>query len=218
MSPPDLSQFGLGSPGGSSSGSIGSPAGTFTSTPAASSRPNPYDDYGPWGFVRIGGLLLPGVVTSVDGVDKPEEWTVQKATSSSGATTVWKGTKLAESIKIALALATRPAFDAYYTVRDALRPKLGTKPPSFLIENAIFNFAGVTRVSTILVAVPKWAAQGGYWTGEVTLLEYNPPKPAKAGPASPAKAAGANGADGPPTANDRAATELQQLLDKAAKL
>jgi hypothetical protein len=150
-------------------------------------QPNPYIDASPWGVVDVGGLRLPGVVVSVDGVDKPEDWNVQKPTSKAGATTVWKGTKLAEQIKIVVALPNDDAFRDYYTVRDVLRPKLGTKPPTLSIVNPIINFSGVTRVSCRNVGAPKWVAAGGYWTGEVLLLEYNPPKPANTGVAGQQK-------------------------------
>ncbi len=59
---------------------------------------NPYRDPTPWGTVRIGGLAIPGTILSIDGAERPEEWDVQKPTEKSGATTVWKGTKVADAI------------------------------------------------------------------------------------------------------------------------
>jgi hypothetical protein len=155
-------------------------------------QPNPFVNATPWGVVEIGGLRLPGVVLSINGADTPEEWNVQKPTEKEGATTVWKGTTIAESIDIELALATRKAFDAYYETRDALRPKRGTKPPTLSIINPAINFTGVTRVSCRNVAPPKWVSSGGYWLGKVTVLEYRPPKPANTG----ASTGGGNGSTG----------------------
>lgn len=207
--PTDLSQFGLGDPNGTVDA-----AGTFTpasSDPTASqgSALNPYVDPGPWGFVEIGGFRLPGVVRSIDGAEKPEEWSVQKASAKSNATTVWKGTKLAESIKIGIELPNREAFARYYELALLLRPKIGTKPPSHVVANPIINFSGITRVSTGNVAPPKPSANNS-WFGEVTLVEYNPEKDANTGPAGGAKPPA--GAD--PNADVKA--ELQKALDAAA--
>lgn len=152
-------------------------------------RLNPYLDPTPWGTVRIGGLTIPGTILSIDGADRPDDWEVQKATDKSGATTVWKGTKVAEDIKVTVALVDSTAVDAYYNVRDTLRPP-GLKPPSHVVENAIINWSGITQVTTKNVTAPKWDASGGYWKGEITLIEYAPPKPASTGKAAPADPAG----------------------------
>lgn len=165
-----------------------SSVGTFTSASPPSPRPNPFTDSTPWGIVKIGGFTVPGIVKSIDGHEKPEEWTVQKATSSNNATTVWKGTKLAEAIKILTQFGNGPAFAKYYELRDLLRPKIGTKPPSHVIENPAINFVGVTRISNVNVGPPKFVEQGRYWTGEITVIEYNPSAPASTGPAGAAKA------------------------------
>jgi len=182
------------------------------------SRLNPFLDAGPWGSCTIGGLLLPGVIASIDGAEKPEEWAVQKGTSGNNAVTVWKGTTLAETIKILLQLATIEAFDAYYDVQAALRPKLGTKPPSLVLTNAAINFAGITRIACRNVGTPKWVPAGGYWTGLVELIEYNPSKPAATGQATPANPGQQFGPPPPPTANEVAEAQLTQLLNEAATL
>lgn len=150
------------------------------------SGPNPFDDASPFGVVDIGGLRLPGIMIALDGVDTPEEWQVQKATAKSGASTVWKGSGLAESIKITLALANREAYARYENdVVFALRPKRGEKPPALVIVNPLINFNGITRVSCKNVGAPKWQAGGCYWTADIELIEYQPPKPAAAGPPKP---------------------------------
>lgn len=159
---------------------------------------NPYEDSSPWRVIDIGGLRVPGVVQSIDGHEKPETWDVNKGTEKSGATIVWKGTGLASSIKIVTALHDASSFAAYYALRDALRPKLGTKPPSLLIVNPALNFAGITRVACVNVGSPRWVASGGYWTGEITVIEYAPEKPANTGPAGAAgPASSSSSADEP---------------------
>ncbi len=179
------------------------------------SRLNPYDDPGPWGVVDIGGLRLPGVVKSIDGHERPQTWQVQAATAKSGASTTWKGEGIAEAIKILLALANRAAFNAYYDVRDALLPKPGAAPPALLIVNPAINFSGITRISCKNVGPPKWVESGGYWTGEVTVIDYNPAKPANTGSPKPKGSDYSNPEKDP---NQALKDEIKDLTDKAAKL
>lgn len=191
-------------------GSITSPAGTFAPGVSQGARLNPFLDRKPWGKVTIGNLELPGIVESIDGAERPEVWAIQMGISVSGAVTVWRGTSLAEEIKILLKLHNAAAFDAYYDVRDKLRPKIGKKPPAHNIVNAAINFSGITQIACRNVGAPKWVAQGGYWTGLVTLVQYGKPRPVVAGTVEPPK----------PTAEDpanvKAAAELQSALDDLA--
>ncbi len=193
-------------------GAIVTSGGAFSATTEQSSRINPFVDPGPWGKVIIGGLTLPGIVKSIDGAERPEEWLIQKAISVSGAVAVWRGTQLAESIKILLELPKRAAFDGYYDVRDTLRPKIGKKPPAHSIVNAGINFSGITRVSCRNVGMPKWVKQGGYWSGEIDLVQYSPPRTIAAGTVVPPK----------PTAEDpanvKAEKEFREALDEAHRL
>lgn len=193
-------------------GSIITPAGTFSAAPAPGGKLNPYRDPGPWGIVTIGGLQLPGVVVSVDGAERPDEWMVQKGISVSGAVVVWRGTLLAEGIEIVLQLLDAADFDKYYEVRDVLRPKIGRKPPAHTLVNPSINFSGITRITTRNVFVPKHVHADNSWIGKVALLEYRPPRPVVAGTVEPPKAT----AEDP--ANLRAEQELQRVLDVAAKL
>lgn len=178
---------------------------------------NPYIDTFEWGFVSIGDNPVPGVITSIDGASKPEEWSVQKGTAASNATTVWKGTKLAEKITITTNLFDVLQVDSYYVLRDQLRPKLGTKPGSWTVVNAHINWAGITRVAVIDIRPPKWLGTSNSWEGVIELIEYNPSKPAKAGQASPASAGGGQGtsANAPPSANQQAANEFASLVQQA---
>lgn len=180
---------------------------------------NPYIDSGPWGTVEISGLLLPGTVLSIDGADRPEEWDVQKPTEKSGGATVWKGTKIADGIKIAIALPDKEAFDGYVQTRDRLRPEPGQKPPTHTIVNGVINFNGITRVSLKNIAAPKWERSGGYWKGEITLIDFLPPKDANTGAAGPAKPGG-DGEDGDtspdPLALERARRDLLRQQAKKA--
>lgn len=182
---------------------------------------NPYISHAEWGLVLIGDNPVPGVVTTIEGASKPEEWSVQKGTSASNATTVWKGTKLAESIKITTNLFDVLQVDAWYVLRDQLRPKLGTLPPSYTVVNAHINWAGITRVAVVNITPPKWLGASNSWEGTVELIEYNPSKPAKAGPAKAASPSGGQGVAAasngspPPSANQQAAEEFKQAVAAA---
>ncbi|HMI84869.1 MAG TPA: hypothetical protein VK550_12300 [Polyangiaceae bacterium] len=171
-------------------------------------RLNPYDSFKEWGTITVGGVLIPGIITSIDGHEKPELWIIQKGIEVSHAITVWRGTQLAESIKIVTNLYNRAEFDKYYDVATALRPKLGKKPPSLGIVNAAINFSGIMRVSVRLPGPPKPAA-GLSWTAEIDLIEFNPPRLAKVGPADPPKTL---------TENDLLAKELAETVAQARKL
>lgn len=171
-------------------------------------RANPYVAPKEWGTITIGGVLVPGVVESVDGDEKPEEWIIQKGIEVSHAVTVWRGTKLAESIKVVINLPNRVAFDRYHDVKNVLRPKLGKRPPSLSIVNAGINFGGITRVSVRLPGTPK-PAEGLSWRAQIDLIEYNPPRLAAVGPADPPKTK---------TENDILAEELAVAVAQARKL
>lgn len=189
-------------------GTVNPTSGTFNQAGTASSLLNPYRNPKPWYDVILGTLTLPGVVVSIDGHEKIDEWAVQKGIEVSHAITVWRGTKLAEGIRILLNLPDESSFDGIYTVRDLLRPKIGKKPPALPIINAAINFSGITRVSRVNVGPPKPAA-GLAWTSEITLIEYNPPKPAKVGPPDPPKVK---------SENDVLADQLAAAVAEARKL
>lgn len=155
---------------------------------------NPYQDSTPWGDVVIGGMTVPGVVLSIDGAKKPQEWEVQKPTEKSGGGSVWKGEKPAESIVIVTALVDSVHFGGYHALHRHLLPEPGKKPPTHEIVNGSINFVRITHVSCKDVGAPKWeGGNGGYWTGEITLTEYAPPQPTNTGLA---------GKPGKPDAND----------------
>lgn len=171
-------------------------------------RLNAYDFPKEWGTITVAGVLVPGIVLSIDGHEKPEEWIIQKGIEVSHAVTVWRGTKLAESIKVVTNLYNRAEFNKYLDFAKVVRPKIGKKPPSLAIVNAAINFSGITRVSIRLPGPPK-PAKGLSWTAEIDLIEFNPPRLAKVGPADPPKAK---------TENDILADQLAEAVAQARKL
>lgn len=170
-------------------------------------RLNPYRSHVEWGRVIVGGVVLPGSVVSIDGARKPHQWAIQMGIQVSNAVTVWRGKKLAEAMKIVCNLYNEEAFDAWYDVQARLDPTTG-KPPSVSIVNAHINFVRITRVSCIYVDPPT-PTKGLSWLGELSIIEFNPPRPAKIGPAEP---------DKPKTENARLADELAEAMAQARKL
>lgn len=192
-------------------GSIVTAAGTFSDASPAGADLNPYVDPAPWYTLTIGGLAVPGTIVNIDGDRRPENWAVQMGISVSGAVTVWRGTKIAEAIKIDTVLFDRADVAAYYTLRNVLRPKLGRKPPAHALVNAKINFNAITRISVVDISSPSWNKADGSWLGNVILIQYSPPKPVAAGTVEPPK----------PTAEDPANVAAEQklsgLLDRIAQ-
>ncbi len=192
----------------------GGPGKPNTGTPVAPPPGpvvNPYDDPGPFGEIFVDSKQWPGTVTALDGCETAEEWAVQKGTSGNFATTVWRGAKLAESIKVTTKIYGRESYALICAFRDFLRPKRGQKPPSKTITNPQINWGGITRIGIKSMPFPKWQDPGGYWLFEWELIEYNPAKAAPAGPSDPAKP------PGQPSPKDEGESQLKKILDEAAK-
>ena len=168
---------------------------------------NPYSNPGAFGRCVIGGVLVPGVIVAIDDATKAEEWLVQRPLAGANAVTIWRGSKIADAIKIRVNLPTAQAYSDYYAIRDVLRPKPGKKPPALLIVNPTINFAGISRISCVSVDPPK-PAPGLSWEAVVTLIEYGPPIPIKPGPPDPPHQE---------TELDRAAAETQAAWAEARK-
>jgi hypothetical protein len=193
------------------SGSIATPAGTFSQASPAGADLNPYVDPTPWGKVIIDTQTIPGIVTTVNGARRPEEWSVQRGIAVAGAVTVWRGTKIAEAIKIVTILFDRADVQQHYVVKRLLSPKIGKKPPARNVINPHINFAGIIRIARVDVGGPEWIAKEGAWSAEYILIQFAPPRPVPAGTVEPPK----------PTAEDpanvAAAAELSGLLDRVAR-
>jgi hypothetical protein len=153
--------------------------------------PNPIFDPGPFGLVYIQDTLIACTLIEVDGATKPEDWNVQKGTKSKGAVSSWKGTKPAESLKLKFRTDTNP--DSFQAMTDMLlivRPKIGDKPPSVNIQNAVINWGGIGVIALKQPAFPKWDAKSNSFEFEWEFIENDPSKDANVGPADPAKPEG----------------------------
>lgn len=152
-----------------------------------SGGPNPYFDPGPFGEVSIDGVLIFSTLIEIDGASKPEDWSKQKGTHTSGETAVWKGTKLAEAIKLKFRAHNFDEYDAQSALLAQVRPKLGDKPPTLGIVNAVINdFGGIENIVLKTPAFPKWIEKSGCWEFDWEFHEDSPSKPANTGVADPA--------------------------------
>lgn len=174
-------------------------------------NPNPFRDPGPWGVLSIGGWIVPARLISVDGIERPHEWAVQKGTGTSGATTVWRGIKVCEGSKTLFEATDETTFDAFYEFRDRIEPPKGKKPPTFAVINPFFNFCRVDRISLKTMGSPKVTPTLSYQL-EVQWIEYRPSQPAKVGPQDPALPPAT------PSPLDAAEKQFADLIAKAATL
>jgi hypothetical protein len=147
---------------------------------------NPYTAQGSWGNMALSvagnRIYVPGIIQSVDGASNPEEWLINKPLNASNARTVWRGTNLAESIKVVTNLYNATEFEYWEILRDMVRPKRGSRPESFYVISPQLNFAGISRCSLRYINPPT-PAPGLSWTGEFAMIEFRPPKIAPVGPA-----------------------------------
>jgi hypothetical protein len=154
------------------------------------SETNPYDFPEEWGDVLIGTFKVPGIITEIDGATSPKEWAVQMGMGMSGASTIYRGEKIAESITVTVNAFDAESFAGMYTLRDLVKAPKGKKPPTYEIKSPIINFAGITRASIKEIPQPK-PTKGLSWIFVWTFIQYNPLRIAAVGPADPAKLPGA---------------------------
>lgn len=150
-------------------------------------------------IVILSGSQIPGNVVAIKGADRGFKWTVQEGTSSSGATNVFKGAKIAETILVTVEVVDDAGYQEVVAYRAYIAPlKIGGKPPTFAIDNCLINFNEIKKVSIALIAQPDMTP--GLKTIFVfTFTEVNESVAAKTGPADAAKkdgtAGGASGVD-----------------------
>jgi hypothetical protein len=169
---------------------------------------NPYINPEAFNRIKIGGLLLPGVIIPpIENLEKKQRWSVQHGIAMANGFTVWRGLMIAENIKINVNLPNAQAYEDYLKIRAAIRPKDGRKPPALAVVNGWFQLANVNRVSDVWPGLPQHVAGNSYIVS-IILNEYATPKPIVAGPQDPPKAK---------TENDRLADQLTELMAKVHK-
>lgn len=169
---------------------------------------NAYDFPLAWGRMIIGGIYVPGIIEDIDGCEKPQRWVFQMGLTVSNSVSIWRGQKLAESIKIKTRLPDKKSFDDAIAFTQVLLPRPGRKPPALYILNGAVNWVGITRISVANIIPPK-PAGGLSWSFGVELCEYNPMKTVPVGQLDPPKAE---------TENDRLQKEGDRLQAQAAQL
>ncbi len=137
--------------------------------------PNPHrpGELVKWNRVKLGGRVIKAILRKVDGNEIEDEWTEQRATGTSGAKYIFKGTKPAAPITMTFEAVndTDPpevAFDDLMEIYDMLAPKpgfTGTVAPLPGSQYAIGSpargsTAGGTSTTTP-VAVPATPTGGG---------------------------------------------------------
>jgi hypothetical protein len=171
--------------GGTAPGGIATSGGN-TPPPATIPATNPFDFPDEWGEMLLEGWAVPGLLIKIDGCKRPYEWAVQKGTGTGGATTVFRGEKVAESIKTTHSAPTKEHFNGLYELRAKIVPTKGKKPPTFNVSNPIFQFVGIDRIALKELGSPTPTGGAG-WELEVEWIEYRPSAKAATGKADPAK-------------------------------
>lgn len=173
--------------------------------------PNPYRAPEEWTAVKLAGWKVPAVLVSINGVKIEDEWNVQRAIGTSGATTVWRGTKPTEDLKLTLEAPEAVRFDSLYELFRRLAPKNGQRPPTVTIEHPAPNFVGIARVSRKLWEGP-YQTPSLSWRVDLTLIQYFPLVVVPAGPQEPAKL------PGEPSPVDQGEKILKALASKLAEI
>ncbi len=178
--------------------------------------PNPYIDPGPFGEVIIGDMRVECHLVEIDGCSKEEDWNVQKGTKSKGGTASWKGTKVAEKVKLKWRASTAAEYAAMGDLYTMMRPRPGEKPPTFHIINPVVNWGGIGEIALKAPPQPKWLPKEGAWEFDWEFIEYDPTSDAKTGKADPPKPP--EDSKDPPTAQSEADKKIAALNREIDKL
>lgn len=169
----------------------------------------PFDAGHGWGVVRIGGMRVPGVVTSITGPALIWEWAVQAGLGLGGKSTVYKGVGLVEEIKIISALHGQASFALWVdTLIPALSPPRGLKPRALVADHPALAYAKISKVVVKRIGIPEHKGKQ-LWAGELVIMPYAPVIPVRVGKPDPAKV------DGPPKPADFLEQKLQEALKQA---
>jgi len=176
---------------------------------------NPFTHQAAYGKMTVGSVRLPGVITEITGADRKWNYDKQKAVGTGGASLVYKGEEIADSIKVKCSLSTVADFNALANARKTLSTPKGQKPTAFDVKNALLNNQGIKSVMLKMIGQETYAG-AGLWTVEWELSEYNPPAPTATGAATSSKPASSDPAT-QYTAAPAATAQEQQLVALLAK-
>ncbi len=170
---------------------------------------SPYDFPEAWNRLVIGGYTLPGLMISVDGVERAYDWVVQKGTGTSGAASVYRGVLLTETMTVVHEIPRTEMFVELQKAIPLIVPPIGQKAPTHNVKNQIFEFVGIDRIALRSYGIKPSA--GNSWQVTTKWIEYSPTAPTKTGSADPAK----DGATTP--AGDPQIVSLQKQADALTK-
>lgn len=149
---------------------------------------------------------------ALDGNEIEDDWNVQKPTEKSGATAVWRGTKIVEGLVTTFEAPDEASFDGFASLWAMMAPGPGGMP-NLSLGNPLINAIGVDRVSRRKWKGP-YESKGLSWRVDCTWIQYRPPAPAKTGPQAPAKPNDPTA----PTPASAAEQEFKSLAQKAGLL
>lgn len=88
--------------------------------------PSPWENPEFWQNVKLGGRLIKAPLVAIDGVEIEDEWQEQKASGTSGATNVFKGTKSPAAPTLTFEAVGEDDFADLREIWDLLAPRAGS--------------------------------------------------------------------------------------------
>jgi len=169
--------------------------------------------------IILGTTRSPGVVT-LTGHNREENWDIQAAKGSAGASTVLNGRGVGQ-FQATFYLADQEDFDDWAVFQRVIESTTnGTEPTALPIYHPDLALNGFTEVSNGGVGGIVRDERGG-WTVQVKFLEFRPPRPKAAAAATArggttASTTTGSAAAAPYDPNAAAKRELAGLLEEAA--
>lgn len=170
--------------------------------------------------INLGGQWSPGVVT-LTGHDRDQDWDVQKAKGSEGASSKYTGAPVGQ-FQASFYLADADDLDAWPTFQALIESTTrGPEPVALPIFHPDLNANGYTEVVNGGVGGLLWDGRNGA-TVIVKFLEYRPPKPKPAASATGGSGGSSDGSSGDSATEDRydpnreARSELSGLYDEVS--
>lgn len=172
---------------------------------------NPWDFPDAWDYILLGGALSPGIAVVTSG-GKPYKWDVKEGPGTTGASTTFRGSRLAEP-SVQFTIWTREQYEEWWRFVEVFTMDPNKKTLAALdIVHPALNGNGIGSV------VPKGIPQlenagGGKWTATLEFQEYGPPPKKKAsGNPKGSKGGSAGSGSGAGGAQDTALSEQEKEI------
>lgn len=128
----------------------------------------------PIDHVVLGGRSTPGLAT-LEGADSPRRFDERDGYGLSGATVVYRGTKLSHFV-LKIRLYSDQDWAEWYAFKDVVdKPPLGTRAKALSIWHPFTEALGIATVVVENVGQPD-QTDDGEWTIEIRLIEFRTPK------------------------------------------